>query len=117
MPTIQVQNIYETSLTESAGIPASGDVDFTVSAAPTYTNGWIVVESENLAKRDLMYYHNVVGSRIYVRSVNRPSPKSHAVGVSVKMLDVAEIFNYFSDMISQSFYVEKTGGLTVKIWG
>lgn len=33
------------------------------------------------------------------------------------MLDVAEIFNYFSDMISQAFYVEKTGGLTVKISG
>jgi hypothetical protein len=117
MPSIKVQNLFDTSLTESAGIPASGDVNFTVAVAPTYTNGWIVVESENAAKRDLMYYHDVIGSRIYVRSINRPSPKSHAAGVSVKMLDVAEIFNYFSDMVSQAFYTEKTGGLTVKVWG
>jgi len=33
------------------------------------------------------------------------------------MNDVAEIFNTYSDMISQAFYVEKTGGLTVKVWG
>ena len=33
------------------------------------------------------------------------------------MNDVAEIFNTFSDMISQAFYVEKTGGLTIKVWG
>jgi hypothetical protein len=32
------------------------------------------------------------------------------------MNDVAEIFNTFSDMISQAFYVEKTGGLNVRVW-
>jgi hypothetical protein len=33
------------------------------------------------------------------------------------MKDIAEIFNMFSDSISQCFFVEKTGGLTVKVWG
>lgn len=64
-----------------------------------------------------MYYHDVVGNRIYVRGVNRINPKEHTEGEVVKMNDVAEIFNTFSDMISSAFYVEKTGGLTVKVWG
>lgn len=64
-----------------------------------------------------MYYHNVVGSTVSVRSENRTSPKAHSSGATIKMLDVAEIFNYFSDMVSQAFYTEKTGGLTVKVWG
>lgn len=32
------------------------------------------------------------------------------------MKDVAEIFNFFSDNISQCFNIEKIGGLTVKVW-
>lgn len=116
MPQIKVQDLYDVVVTESSGIPDSWDIDFTVSNPPINANWWIVVESENTPKRDLMYYHNVVGSRIYVRSENRPSPKAHTSGVSVKMLDVAEIFNFFSDMVSQLFYVEKTGWLTVKVW-
>ena len=55
-----------------------------------------------------MYYHNVIGNRIYVRAENRFSPKEHSEAEIVKMNDVAEIFNTFSDMISQMFYVEKT---------
>lgn len=66
-----------------------------------------MVEAENALKRDLMYYHDVDGTRIYVKSINRPFPKSHTSGVSVKMLDVAAIFNYFSDMVSQLFFTEK----------
>lgn len=56
-----------------------------------------------------MYFHNVVGNTISVRSENRISPRSHAVGETVQINDVAEIFNTYSDMISQAFYVEKTG--------
>jgi hypothetical protein len=56
-----------------------------------------------------MYYHDVIGNRIYVRGVNRFSPKAHASTEVVKINDVAEIFNTFSDMIAQTFYIEKTG--------
>jgi len=33
------------------------------------------------------------------------------------MNDVEEIFNFYSDMTSPLFYVEKTGGLNVRVWG
>lgn len=33
------------------------------------------------------------------------------------MNDVEEVFNFYSDMNSPLFYVEKTGGLNVLIWG
>lgn len=116
MPQLKVQNLYNTTITEAGGIPASGDCDFTVAVAPENTNGFIIISPENPILREIMYYHNVSGSRIYVRKENRFSPKAHAATESVKMNDVAEIFNTFSDMISQAFYVEKTGGLTVRVW-
>lgn len=56
-----------------------------------------------------MYFHDVIGSTIYVRSENRISPKGHTSTEAIQINDVAEIFNTFSDMISQAFYVEKTG--------
>ena len=33
------------------------------------------------------------------------------------MNDVEDIFNYYSDMVSPLFYMEKTGALNVRIWG
>lgn len=108
MPTLKVQNLYNTTVTESGGIAATGDVNFTVASPPTYSNGFIIISPENASLREIMYYHDVIGNRIYVRAENRFSPKPHSVTDVVKMNDVAEIFNTFSDMISQAFYVEKT---------
>ncbi len=116
MPQLKVQNLYNTTITEVGWIPASWDCDFTVSTPPENSNWFIIISPENPLLREIMYYHNVVGNRIYVRWENRKSPKAHAATEVVKMNDVAEIFNYFSDMVSQLFYTEKTGGLTVKVW-
>lgn len=33
------------------------------------------------------------------------------------MNDVEDIFNYYSDMVSPLFYMEKTGTLNVRVWG
>lgn len=49
--------------------------------------------------------------------MNRKNPKFHAVSATVQMNDVEEIFNFYADMSSPLFYVEKTGGLNVNIWG
>ena len=116
MPTLKVQNLYNTTVTEASGIPATGDCNFTVWTPPTYSNGFIVISPDNSSLREIMYYHDMIGSRIYVRWENRFSPKAHSSSETVKMNDVAEIFNTFSDMISQAFYVEKTGWLNVRIW-
>jgi hypothetical protein len=67
MPSLKVQDLYKTVITEASGIPASGDVDFTVATPPTNTNGFLVLSPENAASREVVYYHNVVGNRIYIR--------------------------------------------------
>ena len=117
MPSIKTQDLYRVLITEEAGVPSSGDVNFTVSSPPTRTNGFLVLSPENASSRETVYYHDVIGNRIYVRSVNRKSPKSHAKNDLVQMNDVEEIFNFYSDMTSPLFYVEKTGGLNVRVWG
>ena len=107
MPQLKVQNQYRTTLTSS--LSATGDLAFTVSSPPTYTNGFIVISPDISTQREVVYFHNVIGSTIYVRSENRISPKAHASTESIQMNDVAEIFNTYSDMISQAFYCEKIG--------
>lgn len=117
MPSIKTQDLYRVVITEAAGIAASWDVDFTVSVAPTRTNGFLVLSPENAVSREVVYFHNVIGNRIYVRWVNRRNPKLHSANDSVQMNDVEDIFNYYSDMVSPLFYMEKTGTLNVRIWG
>ena len=121
MPQLKVQNQYRTSITTVGGIVTTGDTSFTVAVAPTYTNGYIVISPDLVSQREIMYYHNVTGNTVSVRAENRglggTISKTHAQNEVIQMNDVAEIFNTFSDMISQTFYVEKTGGLTVKVWG
>lgn len=116
MPQLKVENLYNTTVTSVGWIPSSGDCDFTVAVAPQNTNWFIIISPDNPTRREIMYYHNVIGNRIYVRWENRVLPKAHIATETVKMNDVAEIFNTFSDMISQAFYVEKTGWLNVRVW-
>ena len=113
---LKVQNLYSTTVTEATGIPASWDATFTVATPPTNTNGFIIISPENVSLREIMYFHDVIGNTIYVRAENRFSPKAHSQTETVKMNDVAEIFNTFSDMVSQAFYVEKTGWLNIRVW-
>lgn len=117
MPSIKTQDLYRALITEEVGIAASGDASFTVTTPPNRTNGFLVLSPDNSISRETVYYHDVVGNRIYVRGVNRKSPKFHPKGDAVQMNDVEEIFNFYSDMTSPLFYTEKTGGLNVRVWG
>jgi len=117
MPKIKVENLYKTAITSSLGIAASGDVSFTVTTAPINSNGFIVISPDSTTLREIMYYHDVIGNTIYVRAENRMLPKAHSKNELVQINDIAEIFNTYSDMISTCFYAEKTGWLTMKIWG
>ena len=110
--TLNVENYYETTLS-SASIAASGDVSFALAVAPTYTKGFIVVSPANTALREIMYFDNAIGTTVYVKSESRglggTTAKAHTQGEPVAMKDVAQIFNFFSENISQCFYVEKKG--------
>lgn len=118
MPQLKVQNYYEPTITAFTG--ALWDATFTLSVAPTYSYGYIVLAADNINLREIVYYHSTVWNVISVRAENRglggTTPKQHGVKELCAMKDVAEIFNFFSDNISQCFNVEKTGGLTVKVW-
>ncbi len=119
MPQLKVQNFYSTTMTSD--IVWLWDTSFTVSVAPTYTNGFLVISPSNIALREIVYFHNVVWNTISVRAENRwqggTTAKLHTNGEAIAMKDVSEVFNFFSDSLSQCFFVEKTGGLTVKVWG
>lgn len=117
MPTqLKVQDFFSTTITEPTGIPATGDFDFTVAVAPQYTNGFIVVSGNNSSLRDVFYFHNRVWNRIFVRKEWRlTGNKAHTEWEPVQINDTANIFNYFSDMISQTFFVEKTWWLTIRV--
>ncbi len=117
MPSIKTQDLYRALITEEVGIAASGDASFTVTTPPNRTNGFLVLSPDNSISRETVYYHDVIGNRIFIRGVNRKSPKFHPKGDAVQMNDVEEIFNFYSDMSSPLFYVEKTGGLNVRVWG
>jgi len=119
MPQLKVQNFYSTALTSD--IVGTGDTSFTVTVAPTFTSGFLVISPNNASLREIVYFHNVVGNTVSVRAENRwqggTTARSHTSQEPVAMKDIAEIFNMFSDMISQMFYVEKLGWLQVKVWG
>ena len=118
--TLKVQNFYYTNVT-SESIPSSGAFTFNVGTPPSYQNGFLVIATENILQREIVYFHSVSGNTISVRAENRAlggtTAKEHIQGESVTMKDVAEIFNFYSDTTSTCFFVEKTGGLNVKVWG
>lgn len=121
MPTskLYVQNFYEPTLS-SASVAASWDVTFTLSVTPTYTKWFITFSPSNSVQREIMYFDDVVWSTVYVKSENRwlgwTSAKAHTQWETVAMKDVAEIFNFFSNNISNAFYVEKKWWLNVNVW-
>ena len=121
MPTskLYLQNLYEPTLT-SATVASSGDVTFTLSVTPTYTKWFLSFSPSNAAQREIVYFDDVIGSTVYVKSENRwlgwTTAKAHTQGEVVAMKDVAEIFNFFSNNISSAFYVEKKGWLNVNVW-
>jgi len=115
---LKVQNFYSTVLTSD--ISSTWDTDFTVSVVPTYTAGFLVISPSNAWLREIVYFHNVVWNTISVRSENRwqggTIARLHTAQEPVAMKDIAEIFNMFSDSLSQCFFVEKTGWLNIKVW-
>lgn len=119
MSQLRVQNFYSTTATSD--IITLWDTSFTVAVAPTYTSGFLVISPNNSALREIVYFHAVVGTTISIRAENRwlggTTAKLHTSTETVAINDVAEIFNMFSDSLSQCFFIEKTGGLTVKAWG
>jgi len=63
-----------------------------------------------------MYYDNVIWNRVYVKWINRYTAQSHSFGVTVQINDLSDIFNYYADITSTTFFCEKTWNLQVTVW-
>lgn len=112
---ILFQDFFKTTTIDS--IADSWDIDFEVWEAPENSSWWIIVNPESSSLRERMFYHNVSWSRIYVKWVNRYSPKSHLAWATVQINDSALIFNYLSENASTAFYIQKVSALDIIVWG
>lgn len=66
--------------------------------------------------REVVYFDNRIGSRIYVKAENRFGPAAHSIGATAQINNVAEFANYLSDNSNTFGYVEKKGLLAVTVW-
>lgn len=115
---ILVEDFYATTITGS-NVPSTGDFTVTLATAPKpwHDKGWIIFSPNDSGLRERCYYHSMSGSTISVYWINRFEPKAHLTWATVQINDVSNIFNYLSEISSSTFYVERTGGLWVTIWG
>ena len=109
-----VENLFTTSLLND--IASSGDVVLNVPIIPKNSKGWISISSEFINQNEVCFYHATGSWKIYVRGINRINPKAHSVGETIKINDVAELFNTIFSYTPQMFFVEKTGNLSATVW-
>lgn len=124
-----VQNLYKTTLSANmAAISPSGDplteYTFTLTVPPTNTSGWLIIDFTDSSKRDLIYYHNVVGSTVTYYRKNRDLLGTGAIsiqhdqGAFVQINDFAQLFNYLFDNVDDFGFVEDAGTNKVFVkWG
>lgn len=112
---ILLEDLYRTKT--SSIIASSWDVSFTVTTPPQNKKGYILIEPDNDSKREKMFYHDVVWNTIYVKWVNRTNPTDHVIWVNVQINDTALIFNHLFEQDATTFYCEKTGNLSLNVWG
>lgn len=111
---ILFEDFYKSTIIDT--IPDSWDISFEVWQAPMNKMWFIIVNPESLTLRERMFYHDVVWNRIYVRWVNRYSPKEHLSWSTIQINDSALIFNYLSENISTTFWIEKLWWLNINVW-
>lgn len=115
MTRLKTQNFLTWIVTDA--IITTWDFSATISPTPSYTKGFIVIDSTNAWTREELYFHNRVGNTIFVAEINRPNPKFHSAGATYQMTNSAELINYLSDNTNTFWYVEKIWGLNIVVWG
>ena len=64
-----------------------------------------------------MPFYSKTGNTLSYYGVQRTSPKQHDVGAICVMADVAELFNYFEDLVGDTLWGEQIDLLKFKIYG
>lgn len=122
------QNLYKSVITQT--IPSiwswgsiNDEFEINVSVAPKYTSWWVFVDFANTAKRDLIYFHNMVGNVLKYYRKNRDllglwaSTIQHDQWSYIQIHDVSEWINYLSNNTSDFWFVEQPfeTALTLKV--
>lgn len=97
-------------------IPATGDFSTTLSVAPVHSKGFIMLDPTNVSSRESVYYHDKIGSTIYVKAENRIAPKYHAMWATYQMTNSSELLNYISKNTNTFGYIEKKWALNITVW-
>ena len=112
--TILVEDFYEAKTTEA--IVDLWDIDFSVTVPPVNKKWFIILEANSSSFRERMFYHDVIWDKIYVKWVNRIDPKTHLEDVSVKINDSSLLFNFLSENLATTWYIEKIWALSVIVY-
>jgi len=113
---ILTEDFYSTTITELDWILTTWDISFNVATPPVNTKGWIIADPSVPWSLEKMYYDNVIWNRIYVKWINRINPKTHLQGAVVQINDLSNIFNYYAEISSTTFFCEKTWNLQVNVF-
>ena len=112
---IYVEDFYQTTLQND--LSSSWDLEIQVSNPPKNKKWFLILTPENQSTREGVFYHNVDWNTIYVKEINRRELKEHYTWEKIQINDTSLIFNYLSEVSYTAFYAEKTGDLSVTIWG
>jgi hypothetical protein len=115
-PKLKVENLYESALTDAV-VSATGDVTLKLTVAPSEPFGGLVIEPDDAGKRETVIYHAKSGLEVSVYGVNRKNGNTHLSGSVVRMLNIAELFNLMSGMVSWTFFTFQRGPLALTVNG
>jgi len=107
----KTQNRFSTTITTPI-LSASGTFTVTLAQAPLYPYGFI-----SFSNSERGFYTQVSGSTITVAGKNRYDGATHEIGETAQMTDVAEMFNMYAEIVSNSLFSIVIGDLTVRTLG
>jgi hypothetical protein len=115
-PKIKVENLYDVALTAPVA-SATGNVTLSLTSAPANPFGGLVIDPDDSGKRETVIYHAKSGLDVSVYGVNRTNGNTHLAGAPVRMLNVAELFNLMSGMVSWTFFTFQRSALDITVNG
>jgi hypothetical protein len=115
-PKLKVENLFDAALTAPVA-SATGDVTLSLTVAPANPFGGLVIDPDDSGKRETVIYHAKSGLDVSVYGVNRTNGNTHLSGAAVKMLNLAELFNLMSGMVSWTFFTFQRSALDVTVNG
>ena len=121
--TYSFDDFLETTISAGHSIVTTGDVDIYLSELPSGQNGWLVLDSANEEKKEIVYFHANSGSYVSVKAINRGLGGTiaivHSAGVAVQCNVVGSMFEGAYNVLKRitGGYVSKlaTTGLNIYI--